>query len=568
MAEIKIPIPNQEYFLDKFKQFGWIKIVAIVAFIFSLTSICYSFFNDYIVIYGDAESHLNLAKRVFDSITPGFAQLGGIWLPLPHILMLPFIHVDWLWRTGLAGSIVSGTAYVISCIYVYKLTFAVFKNKFASVFAFLVFATNPNILYLQSTPMTELPLICFFILSSYYFILFAELAKKYKSAEKTDNKEQDEEYIYLMYAAFFAFCASLSRYDGWFLVLIEAALIIIVYLPLRKYWEVFKSKKLQSIATIVKNKFYVFDTMRFDKMQGFIVLFSTLAFLGIGLWLLWDFLILGDPFYFTNSQFSARAQQLNWQKRGQLPTFHNLPLSFLYYFVTSMSDSGLLIFIMALIGLYLLIKNIHKIEEFLVFVLLGIPFLFNVITLWLGQSIIFIPHLTPIGFDWRIFNVRYGTMMMPFTAFFIAYLLFKSKTPGKLLIIFLIFIQFGLFIVGYSPVATFVDGKSGLSSAKRPDAERWLAKNYDDGLVLLDDYSRATSIIRSGIPMHNIIYIGNKPYWEDSLREPEKYAKWIIIQKEDDLWKGIYTKTDLQGRLYKYFKKVYTSTDILIFKKA
>ena len=53
--------------------------------------------------YGDAEAHLNIARRILDSRTPGPEQIGTVWLPLPHLLMIPFVmHDDW-WRSGLAG---------------------------------------------------------------------------------------------------------------------------------------------------------------------------------------------------------------------------------------------------------------------------------------------------------------------------------------------------------------------------------------------------------------------------------------------------------------------------------
>jgi hypothetical protein len=191
-----------------------------------------------------------------------------------------------------------------------------------------------------------------------------------------------------------------------------------------------------------------------------------------------------------------------------------------------------------------------------------------VVTLFLGQSIIFIPHLTPVGFEWRLFNVRYGVMMIPVVAFFFAYAFGMSKKPVKLLLIFLFVAQFGLYLIGYSKVITYTDGVEGLSSGKRPDAEAWLAHNYDGGRVLLDDYARTLSIIRSGILMQNVIYVGNKPYWEESLKTPEKYARWVIMQKDDAVWKEIYQNPEIQGRLYAYFQKVYTSPEILIFKRA
>ena len=32
----------------------------------------------------DAKAHLVVARRVIDSLTPGWKQIGAVWLPLPH----------------------------------------------------------------------------------------------------------------------------------------------------------------------------------------------------------------------------------------------------------------------------------------------------------------------------------------------------------------------------------------------------------------------------------------------------------------------------------------------------
>src|ERR1035441_8585290 len=81
--------------------------VLAVAIAISFFSFLYYFNKGYILIYGDASAHLDIARRVVDSLTPGLAQLSSVWLPLPHILMLPFIWNNYLWHTGIAGSIVS-----------------------------------------------------------------------------------------------------------------------------------------------------------------------------------------------------------------------------------------------------------------------------------------------------------------------------------------------------------------------------------------------------------------------------------------------------------------------------
>ena len=59
------------------------------------------YFHGYTLYYGDAEAHLNTARRIVDSRTPGYDQLGTPWLPLPHLLMIPFVMNDALWRSGL-----------------------------------------------------------------------------------------------------------------------------------------------------------------------------------------------------------------------------------------------------------------------------------------------------------------------------------------------------------------------------------------------------------------------------------------------------------------------------------
>lgn len=501
-----------------------IMFIILISTALSILASFYFLQKDYIIAYGDSESHLNIAKRVVHSLTPGFSQLGGIWLPLPHLLMVPFVYFDPLWRTGLAGSIISGISFIISGVFIYKITYLLTQKTFPSFLSFLSFAFNANILYMQSTPMTELNLIVFFVLSTYFYLKFFK---------------NDKDLLSLIFAAFFGFCATLTRYDGWFLVLFESLGLIWLYN--------FKNYKV---------------------LEGKFLLYSSLAFFGIFLWLLWDFLILGDPLYFTNSQFSAKSQQQSWLLRGELPAYQNLPLAFLYYLFTSISNFGILTSIMAIIGiLYYLILNKER-DKFFILLLLLVPFIFNVFTLYAGQSVIFIPMINDQTYEWQLFNVRYGMMIIPSFSFFLGYLAIKSSKLFRLFLIAVMFIQIGLFATGFSKIVSLEDGLVGLSSAKKPDAQFWLEKNYDGGLVLLDDYARTLSIMRTNIPMQNIIYIGNKPFWNDSLTEPEKYATWIIMQKDDTVWTNILGKTEIEARLYKYFQKVYTSPEILIFKRT
>ena len=95
-------------------------IVILSAAVVSGISTYISFRTHYILAYNDAAAHLDTARRIFDSLTPGLIQIGSVWLPLLHLLLVPFVSVSWLWQTGLAGSIVSGISFVLICVFAYS----------------------------------------------------------------------------------------------------------------------------------------------------------------------------------------------------------------------------------------------------------------------------------------------------------------------------------------------------------------------------------------------------------------------------------------------------------------
>ena len=55
----------------------------------------------------DAKAHLVVARRIVDNVTPGWQQIGGVWLPLPHLLSALPVQMDVLYRTGAFASLVS-----------------------------------------------------------------------------------------------------------------------------------------------------------------------------------------------------------------------------------------------------------------------------------------------------------------------------------------------------------------------------------------------------------------------------------------------------------------------------
>jgi hypothetical protein len=49
----------------------------------------------------DAKAHLVVSRRILDSLTPGWEQIGAVWLPLPHLVNMLPVQIDFLYRTGL-----------------------------------------------------------------------------------------------------------------------------------------------------------------------------------------------------------------------------------------------------------------------------------------------------------------------------------------------------------------------------------------------------------------------------------------------------------------------------------
>src|SRR5882762_629960 len=100
------------------RETAWVAGLAACA---SVAAVLVYFRHGDILLYGDAVAHINIARRVFDSRTPGLLQLGTVWLPFPHLLMIPFLISDSLWQRGVGGSLPSMIAYVFGVVGIFRL---------------------------------------------------------------------------------------------------------------------------------------------------------------------------------------------------------------------------------------------------------------------------------------------------------------------------------------------------------------------------------------------------------------------------------------------------------------
>lgn len=495
-------------FLEKANK--WLERFTLPFVIFLLTSISvfcfiYFYFNGLGIAYNDARSHLDIGRRVVEGLKPGLAQLGSVWLPLPHVLMMPTIWNDWMWHSGLSGALVSMISFVATGVLVYMFLKNLKVGLVGRLFGVIVFAANLNVLYLQSTAMTELLLILTMTAGAYYLMLWA----------KTD------EILNLIKSAFFIMLSTLTRYDGWFLFLFAGLLVLLNVI--NKFG--------------LKVSFKSFGKV-YQEAEGKLVFFSTLAGFGIALWFLWNLAIFKDPLYFAFGPFSAHTQQAQLLAAGELDTKYNIGLSTVLYLYALIYNSYAFTAFLGLFGLITVWFSKVKREVKIALLALIAPLIFNIIALFLGHSVLFIQEIS--GNTW--FNVRYGIMLAPAIAVFAGYLVDRLKDLRLSLIGLFVFTTFFAFTSG--DAVTIDDARVGSSQKNVTEVSGWLAGNAKnkEGFILISAASHDAIIFSSGLPMKKFIHEGTGAYWESATTSPDRWARWIVMRTHDDndlVWKDV-----------------------------
>lgn len=471
---------------DLLRKYGLWLIVFVLGIISAISYVVY-YNNGLGLAYNDARSHLDIGRRVVEGLKPGLAQLGSVWLPLPHILMIPTIWHDFFWHSGLSGAVISMISFVATGVLIYLFLEKLGVGWLGRIFGVLIFTANLNILYLTSTAMTELLLLATMTAGSYYLVLWAK----------------DEKVLDLIKSAFFVMLSTLVRYDSWFLFIFVGALVI--------------------INTFRKKGYKV--------TEGTYILFASLAGIGVVAWFLWNYLIFNDPLYFIFGPFSAHTQQAQLSEAGNLPTKGNLFLSITVYLYALVYNSYALVVILGAIGAVSLWLN-KKISSSVRIASLALiaPLIFNVLALFLGHSVLFIQGIS--GNTW--FNVRYGMMLTPSIAIFTGCLIDRAKSLRWTLIGTLSFVLITAFI--NQDAVTLDDARVGSSQKNVTEVSGWLRENAagKKGFILISVASHDAIIFSSGLPMKRFIHEGTGAYWESATAVPDHWARWIVMRTHDD----------------------------------
>lgn len=190
------------------------RLLAVVALVVGLAAWVFYLNEGLVLAHYDAKAHLVVARRVIDSLTPGWRQIGAVWLPLPHLVQILPTQVDVLYRTGAFGSLLSIVCFGAAAWALSRMVLLMTGSQLGAATAAALFVLNPNLLYIQSTPMTEPMLIAgtmVTVLWIYEWLLSQETPFKLKCA---------------------LFLTAWTRYEAWPVLI--AALAAVAYVLWRR----------------------------------------------------------------------------------------------------------------------------------------------------------------------------------------------------------------------------------------------------------------------------------------------------------------------------------------------
>jgi len=492
------------------------RLVASLATIVSVLSFLAFQQRDQVLLSGDAVAHIGIARRVFDSLTPGPTQLGTVWLPLQHLLTIPFIVSDELWRNGAGGSIPSMIGYVLAVAGIFRLVRSGLQDSAlapqagpAAWFAALLFAANPNLIYVQATALNESLYLAEFVWAVVFLTDFARLNREGR---------QDDAARALERCAMILAAAILTRYDGWVLTVL-CGISMLATLWGRPGWAALLNTEHQ-------------------RMRRAVTAFVLLGALTPALWMAYNYGIWQDPLEFARGPYSAKAIMERGMKPGAAthPGYHDMRVAAIYFLKCAKLNLAQgrwepWLLLLAAAG-----TAVSFAARRWFWLLLWLPLPFYAFSIAYEAVPIFIPDWWPFSY----YNTRYGLQLLPaiaiFTAAALAFLLRLSEQRRWQLAVPVVFagvlVGSYLSVWGKGPICL---REVTMNSRTRIAYEKALARELEKLpptatlLMYLGDH--VDVLRRAGIPLRRVLNESNYPLWQQALGAPARMADYVIAME-------------------------------------
>ncbi len=507
----------------------WILLAGLIT---GIAFFFYYYTHQLTVAHYDAKAHLLVARRLVDSLEPGYAQMGAHWLPLIHLLYLPFVIFDAQYRSGFLPSLISVFAFAFSGWLAYRISYRFTGSAAAGVFAAIVLLANPNLQYLQSCPLTEPLYMMFLLLAADRLILWRE------------SSHTGMPWM----AAVWVSLGGLCRYEGWYFL--AGIMLLLLY----DFWTNYIPRQRAVRAGAI-----------------FLALFALPAAAHFG----YIFHRLGTVFF--NRVAAGNPDPYLTHKRPVL--------SLIYHLAELSQMAAILPLLLAVIGLLLFLFQRQKFRFRAPLLLLWIPSLINISALYWGliyrlrYSVLLLPAvaifgslvLTSVETKKRaLLIIVMAAMALPWLSWYFPYtnpILKLPPGPGILilpvaaLVLFMIAqvrgwhewallamcvlgMQLPALAVEYRPIMTETLEHEFVEPERR-EILHYLKRNYDGRKILIDMGKQAPLIYDSGLAVKEFVYNeGGEVLWRRAVQDPETHVGWLCALKLDAVWKQLQVDSD------------------------
>jgi hypothetical protein len=463
------------------------------------------FFTVYLLYFNgfsmfDAIARTSNAFYVLYLQPPKLASIGFVWNPLPSLLQIPILLFSKLWPPlasyGVAGGFVTSLFAAFNAAYMFRAFKYYGQSTATSLFVIALFASNPFMFYYGVNGMSEVP---FFTCQ----IMCTVCIMRWYETRRTRD---------LIEIAFALVLGFFCRYE----VLAVAAALGICLLLLIFFTEdpvsPFKRKTF-------KMKFHY-------AVSTCIITFLPLIY-AIGIWILLNWMIMGEPFYFTSSVYSNSAQTAS-DLSGIFVDKMASPLDALKHM--SIRSVPFILPAVPILVERIYTRRLLKTDMAMLFVMIILPIAFHFYMLMGGSS-----------YGW----LRFSSYAYPTIMAFYPYELSKIKRYSKKLFLLLfaaaLFFSGWLLINVYFPsidlaaeeYVSIFEKDASFINQQRVVADL-INKEYSNDYMLVDTVATGGIIVSLERPEMLITNINDN--YDAAIREPWKYNIRYVMAIDPETW--------------------------------
>lgn len=458
------------------------------------------YYNVYVGYYhSDGISRVANAFYVLYSRDPHLGAIGFVWNPLPSFINLIFLlFYPWfpaMATKGIAGLLMSAMFASLTAVLITRTFLKRGLSIISAVLFSLLFCLNPMVFIFGFNGLSDAPFMFFIILSIFYFLNWLD-----------DNKIGD-----LAIASFGLALAFWCRYEAVPFGFSIALCAVIVVLFVHKHYLPPNETPLQ---------------YKWSRAGAVLSVIATPLLYSILLWILLNAIIMGNPFYFLEGEYSNISQIEGHLDNPVFAAMINNPLN---AFIYAMQKAA--VFSLPLLSILVLKLLNRRLFQWDTLILLGmvlsVPAL-QVIMLVKGTTLAWLRYfiyVLPVSFAWLPYELskirRKWQVMIPLVAMIANFAVLS-------------------YVITQPQIApdenTFLQNSFGKRNQTYYDQRQWadiaeyLDKNYFEDNILVDSFSAYFIILQSKYPGR--FYISSDYDFHFAISNPQKYdIDYMLIPK-------------------------------------